>query len=656
MKAQRGERNSRTALRTEAQVFEQLGGFPRRLLVILTHLVLWTGAFWGAYFLRFEGRIPTSELQPGLLALAIVLVAQTGAFWVSGLFHGLLRYAGLPEVKSIVRATTAATAIVVIAGIVLPAARIPRSVYIGEWLLAILAASSLRLAIRMLREKQQTPRTGDGTRAIVLGAGDACDMFLRDLSRVPNGDVRVVALLDDDTRKHDSSLRGIRVVGDISERSLRRAAEDFDATLAILAMPSAPGSHVREIVELCSKLGLETKTLPSLQQLLSGQAVTTLRNVAIEDLLRREPVKLDENSIRSLVKGRRVVVTGGAGSIGSELARQVLSFEPSHLTLMDHNENALFFLERELKKRANGVQLGIVVGSIRDPQRVSEVLREARPHVVLHAAAHKHVPLMEKNPVEAVKNNVFGSRIVADLALAHGVDVFVLISTDKSVNPTSVMGATKRVAELYVQSLSHHKRTRFVAVRFGNVLGSAGSVVEVFREQIASGGPVTVTDPEMTRYFMTIPEACQLVLQAAALGRGGEIFILDMGEPVKVLDLAHDMIRMSGFQPGRDIPIEFIGVRPGEKLFEELMLDAETTDRTPHPKILVGRIPGISQESAVSAIGRLIESLDQGPDRIRSVLNDIVPEARLANGLSTRNVAEALVELQGMETLAPRAG
>jgi FlaA1/EpsC-like NDP-sugar epimerase len=652
MKARRGARN----YSVRSPVLERLGGFPRRLLVILTHLVLWTGAFGGAYFLRFEGRIPPSELEPALLALAIVLAAQTGAFWVSGLFHGLLRYAGLPEVKSIVRATTAATAIVVIAGIVLPAARIPRSVYIGQWLLAILAASSVRLAIRMLRERQQTSRTGDQTRAIVLGAGDACDMFLRDLSRVSNGDVRVVALLDDDARKHDSSLRGVRVVGDISERFLRRAAEDFEATLAILAMPSAPGSRVREIVELCSGLGLETKTLPSLQQLLTGHAVTTLRNVAIEDLLRREPVKLDENSIHSLVKGRRVLVTGGAGSIGSELARQVLGFEPSQLTLMDHDENALFFLERELKKRANGVQLGIAVGSIRDAQRVSEVMRDARPHVVLHAAAHKHVPLMEKNPVEAVKNNVFGSRIVADLALAHGVDAFVLISTDKAVNPTSVMGATKRVAELYVQSLSHHKRTRFVAVRFGNVLGSAGSVVEVFREQIANGGPLTVTDPQMTRYFMTIPEACQLVLQAAALGRGGEIFILDMGEPVKVVDLAHDMIRMSGFQPGRDIQVEFIGVRPGEKLFEELLLDAEATDRTLHPKILIGRIPGISHESAVAAMQRLADSLEGGPDRIRSVLNELVPEARLGNRVSAHEVAETLVALRAMETLAPRTG
>lgn len=652
MKAERGTGNS---ISNGGLVFEGLGGFPRRVIVIVTHLVLWTSAFWGAYFLRFEGRIPPSELRPGLYALAIVLVAQTVSFWVSGLFHGLLRYAGLPEVKSIVRATTAATAVVVVMGLLLPATRIPRSIYIGQWILAILAASAIRLGIRMLRENRQTVSANE-TRAMVLGAGDACDMFLRELTRLPQSDVRVVALLDDDARKHDSSMRGIRVVGDISERSLRRAAEDFGANTAILAMPSAAGSRIREIVELCAQLGIEAKTLPNLQQLLNGQAVTTLRDVAIEDLLRREPVKLDEDSIRQLVKGRRVLVTGGAGSIGSELARQVLDFEPSQLTLMDHDENALFFLERDLKNRLRGVQLGMVVGSIRDPQRVSEVLRTARPHVVLHAAAHKHVPLMESNPAEAVKNNVLGTRVVADLCLAHGVDTFVLISTDKAVNPTSVMGATKRVAELYVQSLSTRKRTRFVAVRFGNVLGSAGSVVEVFRDQIANGGPVTVTDPEMTRYFMTIPEACQLVLQAAALGRGGEIFILDMGEPVKVLDLAHDMIRMSGFQPGHDIQVQFIGARPGEKLFEELMLDAEATDRTLHPKILIGRIPGLSQEEALASVERLVSSLEGGADTVRATLNDIVPEARLANTLPAREIEDALVSLRAVETLAPRAG
>jgi FlaA1/EpsC-like NDP-sugar epimerase len=443
------------------------------------------------------------------------------------------------------------------------------------------------------------------------------------------------------------------VVGPVDERTLRRASEDFDATLAILAMPSASGARTREVVSACRSVNIETKTLPSLQQILTGDVnVSMLRDVAIEDLLRREPVELDKRSMGSLLEGKRVLITGGAGSIGSELARQALVFNPSTIALVDHNENALFFLERELKRAFPRTDVRTIVGDIKDARRVRQILQHIQPHVVLHAAAHKHVPLMEANPTEAIKNNVFGTRTVADLSHAFGVETFVLVSTDKAVNPSSVMGASKRIAEMHVQSLSGG-RTRFVAVRFGNVLGSAGSVIQVFREQIAAGGPVTVTHPDMRRYFMTIPEACQLVLQAGAMAQGGEIFVLDMGEPVSVMDMARDMIRMSGLEPERDVAIEIVGPRPGEKLCEELLLDAETHERTVHPKILVGRIPSTPRARLDEYFERLVGVTDAPPNEVRAALASIVPEAKLGQIVTEpRQVAEAFDALEPLQTLA----
>jgi FlaA1/EpsC-like NDP-sugar epimerase len=614
-------------------MLHRLGLLPhrmRRVLVVSAHLVLWTVAFFGAYLLRFEGRVPAEERSSAWYALCALLVFHTGSFWFSGLFHGMMRYVGIPELKAIVRATAIATVLLIILGLVVRYFRIPRSIYVGEWVLSVVAASGIRLGIRMFRERRGVRvESSKLKRALVLGAGDAGEMFLRDLARLRDPDMTAVALLDDDVRTHGSAVRGVRILGSINERSLRRAMEDYGAQLAILAMPSAGGVRVREVAALCRDLGLETKTLPGIQQILNGEVrVSMLRDVAIEDLLRRESVHLNEESMARLLRGRRVFITGGAGSIGSELARQALRYEPAALALFDHNENGLFFLERELVAAFPRARIVPQIGDVKDSARVSKVLGEFRPHVILHAAAHKHVPLMEANPAEALKNNVFGTRVVADLALAYGVDTFVLISTDKAVNPTSVMGATKRVAEKYVQALNGAERTRFVAVRFGNVLGSAGSVVQIFREQIARGGPVTVTHPEMKRYFMTISEACQLVLQAGALGNGGEIFLLDMGEPVKIVDLANDMIRMSGFFPGDHIEVQITGMRPGEKLSEELLLDDENCLRTRHDKILVACIPAMDLTEAQRAVDELLDATNGSPLEVRAALSKIVPEAR----------------------------
>jgi len=413
---------------------------------------------------------------------------------------------------------------------------------------------------------------------------------------------------------------------------------------------------VREVVNTCQALNLAVKTLPSLEQLLDDNVrVSMLRDVVIEDLLRREPIVLDERSIGQLLHGKRVMVTGGAGSIGSELARQAARYEPSSLTLLDHNENGLFELEHELREAFPRLSLRLRVADIKDATRMEQVIRTESPHLILHAAAHKHVPLMEENPPEAIKNNVFGTRIVADLAEAYGVEAFILISTDKAVNPSSVMGASKRVAEMYVQAMSQKGRTRFAAVRFGNVLGSAGSVVPTFRRQIAKGGPVTVTHPEMERYFMTIPEASQLVLQSGALSKGGELFLLDMGAPVRIVDLARDMIRMSGLQPDVDILIEYSGLRPGEKLSEELFHADEPYARTLHEKIFVCPMRAVTLEVIREHLDRLRDSLPGDRDSIRRELEVVVPEAKLSRAEGPRPQVEGVIKsLSSFDTIGAR--
>ncbi len=628
--------------------------FLRRVLVVLAHLLLWVFAYGAAFMLRFDGAVPSDYYRPGLYALAALLALRSSVFWFSGLFHGMLRYAGVPEVASIVRATAVSTVVLVGLGVLFPGLRVPRSIYAGDWVLAILAASSLRLAVRMARERRPMTLRSDVRPALLVGAGDAGEMFLRDLERDASAKFTVVGVLDDDPVKRGSFVRRIRVIGPPDEMTLRRASEDLDARLAVLAMPSAPGSRMREIVSACTRLGIETKTVPSLHQIVNDEVrVSMLRDVAIEDLLRREPVHLDDASLASLLRGKRLLISGAAGSIGSELVRQAARYEPACLGILDHNENGIFHLERQLRAQFPRLSLSPLIGDIKDQRRVANAFRSVRPHVVLHAAAHKHVPLMEANPAEAIKNNVFGTRVVADLAKAYGTDTFVMISTDKAVNPTSIMGTSKRIAEMYVQSLSGSARTKFVAVRFGNVLGSEGSVVPLFREQIAAGGPVCVTHPEMRRYFMTIPEAAQLVLQAGALAKGGEIFVLDMGDPVKIVDLARDMIRMSGLEPDVDVPIVFTGMRPGEKLFEELLHASEGYQKTVHSKIMVGRIRQVTAQEMRHVLDALVHVLDSSPEEIRRAMSQIVPEATLGGMPSSAHeqIARALNDLTEIETL-----
>jgi FlaA1/EpsC-like NDP-sugar epimerase len=607
----------------------------RRLVVVSAHLLLWVGAYLAAFLARFEGEIP-GWVRPNLLrALPILLAIRLVTFWQAGLFHGILRYAGMTDLRALLRVTTLGSLLFGVIALLLPARLgLPRSVYFLEWVLALATAGGLRFMARTFNDARVAPPGTDAPPAILLGAGDAGDLFLRDLLRSRTPALRVVGVLDDDPAKFGMLLHNIPVRGPISAEELGKLARTTGAQRAVLAMPTAPGLRTREIVDLCRQHQLVLKTLPSLQQIAHGTVtVSALRDVNIEDLLRRDTVRLDENQIRVALTGRRVLVTGAAGSIGSELVRQIAHYQPQEIFLLDHNENGLFFLERDLREQLPSLRFRITIGDIKDRTRIDQVFRLARPDVVFHAAAHKHVPLMEGNPTEAVRNNVLGTRNVAEAARKHGAGAFVLISTDKAVNPTSVMGASKRIAEMFVQSLNGQGgTTRFVAVRFGNVLGSAGSVVPIFRAQIERGGPVRVTDPEVRRYFMTIPEAAQLVLQASALAAGGEIFILDMGELVKIVDLARDMISLSGLQPDVDIAIEFTGARPGEKLYEELMLDREATSETPHPKIRVARVHADSWEATSAVVERLAALVEHSndPQTVRRALADAVPEATLS--------------------------
>jgi FlaA1/EpsC-like NDP-sugar epimerase len=547
-----------------------------------------------------------------------------------GLFDGLWRYAGVPELEKLVAATTVSSALVYLTEQLLWGRTSPRSIFAGEWLSAIVLAGGARLALRVWTDKiRGQPR---GLPTLVVGAGDAGESLLRDVQRMREGARwHVVGFVDDDPAKHQGTIRGVKVLGPPDETTLTREVRARGIKLVVLAMPTAPGPRIRDLLQTCTALGVKVQTVPALGDRMSVNWNAGVREIHIDDLLRREPVNLDVEEIEGLARDRVVLVSGAGGSIGSELCRQVLRFGPRLLLLVDHDENALFQINRELKAKFPGTEVEPLLADVTDTGRVERIFSRYRPSVVLHAAAHKHVVMMEVNPCEAVKNNVFGTITLAEAAHAHRTDAFVLISTDKAVRPSSVMGTTKRVTEMVIQRFAESSTTRFVAVRFGNVLGSAGSVVPIFREQIANGGPVTVTHPDVCRYFMTIPEAAQLVLQAAALGKTGEILMLDMGTPVKIVDLARDLIELSGLRPGEDIEIVFTGLQQGEKLNEELLLEAESYDATSHPKIVVSRINKVGSTFDAGLDRLRSAAFCEDPEAVRLALQTLVPEATLAD-------------------------
>lgn len=604
-------------------------------------------AYLLAFELRFEFEVPAVHRQlawttlPFVVGLKLLLLRALRAHRHSWQFTSLW------DVVAITAAMAAAALIMAGSRLVLvelfmmagrgPAVVLPFGVVAADLALSIVGTVGIRALRRLQVEERETRRLRAGAtsggrstrrrrRVLLIGAGRAGGMIAREIQSRPDLDLHAVGFVDDDQAKQRQVIHGLEVLG--ASGDLPDIVDEQQIDEAIITIADPPGEAVRRLTDICRDAGIDAKIIPGVFEILGGMVnLSRLRPVRIEDLLRRDPVELDTSSIAGLVADTVVLVTGAGGSIGSELCRQLLRFSPRELVLVDQAEGALWAIHRELEALDTGVEVVPAIADVCDATRIRRLVRGHQPTLVFHAAAHKHVPMMETNPGEAVKNNVVGTRTVVDACADLGVGRFVLVSTDKAVNPTSVMGATKRIAERYVQHRANELGRAFVSVRFGNVLGSTGSVVPVFEQQIADGGPVKVTDPEMRRYFMTIPEASQLVVQAGAIGAGGEVFVLDMGEPVRIVDLARDLIRLTGLEPDVDIPIEFTGVRPGEKLFEELALGSEHTDRTTHPSIFVSAATDPEWATIDDDLARLAEVADDAEaDDVRAVLARLVPE------------------------------
>ncbi|MFN3545086.1 MAG: polysaccharide biosynthesis protein [Thiobacillus sp.] len=580
---------------------------PRTLVIILHDIVAAVLAWLGAYWLRFNLALPDDFQAAAFSTLAWVVPLQAVVFWRFGLYRGIWRFASLPDLKRIVFAVGLAAVLIPLVLVLFRVqAVVPRSVLILDPMLLVMLMGGSRLAYRAWKEHRLASVLHPNSKPVlVAGAGSAADFLLRELARNPAG-FHVVGLLDDSRDKQGRLVQGIPVLGSLAD--VVAWARKMEVNDIVLALPSAAHEVRKRVTQLCTDAGLNVLTIPSLEDLVAGRvSVSSLRRVELDDLLGRDPVELDDSGLHRLLTAQVVMVTGAGGSIGSELCRQIARFEPAKLVLFEQSEFALYTMEQELPQRFPGLTIVPVIGDVKNAAWVNRVMAEQRPAVVFHAAAYKHVPLMENaNAWEAVQNNVLGTQVVAAAAQAHGVAKFVMISTDKAVNPTNVMGATKRLAEMVCQAMQKPEGTRFVSVRFGNVLGSSGSVIPKFQKQIEAGGPVTVTHPEITRYFMSIPEAAQLVLQAGLMGKGGEIFVLDMGEPVKIADLARLMIRLSGADEDR-IRIEYTGLRPGEKLYEELLADDESTLPTPHPKLRVAKARAADADWLAACLAWLAE-------------------------------------------------
>jgi FlaA1/EpsC-like NDP-sugar epimerase len=598
----------------------------RYAILALLHVFFFALAYVGAFLIRFDFQVGSVHEAMMWRGLPMILAIKVGVFASMQMFQGWWKYVSFYDLVALARALAISGAVFMAINIFLVSpVGFPRSIYVLDYVLALFFIGGARGSMRVFREFAHNRVTADrpAVNVLIVGAGDTGETLMREISKNRNLPFRVIGFLDDDSFKHGLRIHGVPVLGAIDRLAFH--VEQYAIRQVIIAMPSASRAEIRRVVDAARASKVEARIIPAVEAILEGHvSLERLREVSITDLLGREPVELDTAAIGRFLEGRTILVTGAGGSIGSEICRQVMRFNPKKLILVDAAETPLFFIHRELAE-LHGDRLEPYVANVTHGDRMEEIFHTHKPEVVLHAAAYKHVPLMELHPCEAVRNNVGGTQVTADLAAKYGAKTFVLISTDKAVNPTSVMGATKRVAELYVRHLNdRHPNTKFCAVRFGNVLGSNGSVIPIFRDQIAKGGPVTVTHPEMTRYFMTIPEATQLVLQAATF-KTGDLFILDMGEPVKIVDLARDMIRLSGLTEA-DVPITFTGMRPGEKLFEELTLDHEDVDTTTHRKIFIGRDPHLDFEALGLTYRALRTSADEGSELgVRRGLKELVP-------------------------------
>jgi FlaA1/EpsC-like NDP-sugar epimerase len=601
----------------------------RRWLILLVQVLIIIMAFALAFALRFDFSIPPFYQQVLLDLMLPVLLIKLLVFWRFGLFQGWWRYVSMADLIVLAKANVVATlGFILFAVFVYPLGIIPRSVMVLDGVLCFLMLGGIRFVTRAFRENYfpMIMKKSLDNHVLIVGAGDAGQVIARELRQNSRLNSAALGFVDDDPRKQKQRFQGLPVLGLTGE--INKICSDYQVTEVIIAIPSAKGRDIKRIVDLCLNADVRFRTLPSVGELIDKEiSFEQLKDVAVEDLLGRDPVIIETAKIAEYLRGKRVLVTGAGGSIGAELCRQVSQFGPESLVLFDQSETPLFEIEKELVLRYPEATFRPIMGSVRDRDRVGRVFEEYRPEVVFHAAAYKHVPMMEFNPAEAVLNNVLGTKILADAADVASVQHFVMISTDKAVNPTNIMGASKRAAELYVQCLAKTSETHFVTVRFGNVLGSNGSVVPIFHKQIKSGGPVTVTHPDVTRFFMTIPEASQLVLQAGYMGNGGEIFLLDMGESVKITELAERMIRLSGLRPYDDIEITFTGLRPGEKLYEELLIAGEGVLSTPHEKIRIAGAVDVDRRQLGHNLDRLFDSARAMQlIKVREELMNVVPE------------------------------
>ncbi len=618
---------------------------PKLYLMLLTDAVLFAAAIVLGYLIRFDFNIPPMYREQILQLTATALPLKLALFFLFGLYRGMWRYTGLSDLWQVIQASLISSLVLV--GIMFTWNRLegfPRTVFVLDALLTMVFSGGLRMVIRsgytMQGSIRNFPwcvplrRTPKGKRILILGAGDAGEKILREIQENPELDHHVVGFLDDDPGKKGRTLHGVPVLAEIA--MLPYVAEKVRPDEILLALPSVSGTRMRSIVELCKEVGIPFKTLPVIGEIIDGKvSVRSLREVNFQDLLGRPAVNLDNEGIRGILEQQVVLVSGCGGSIGSELCRQIIRYAPRLLILLDASEINLYSIQMELQHERGFDAYIPVLGQVQDADLLEDVFQRYDPDVVFHAAAYKHVPMLEKNPWQAVGTNILGSRVIMDKALTHGTQRFVLVSTDKAVRPTNVMGASKRVAELLLRNMQNGQ-TRFMAVRFGNVVGSSGSVIPLFRRQIELGGPVTVTHPDMIRYFMTIPESVQLILQSAALGTGGEIFVLDMGTPVKILDMAKDLIRLSGKEPEVDIPIVITGPRDGEKLFEELITEDEGVVSTSHEKIMVLKEDATSDaevdrrirlDELLRRVARLQKAaLRHDVGLIKDILHEIVPE------------------------------
>ncbi|MFD0680802.1 MULTISPECIES: polysaccharide biosynthesis protein [unclassified Paenibacillus] len=593
------------------------------LLVFMDMLIVWI-SIYTSYLLRFDGHIHPNYVNQILLYGIISTLTCMISMRFFKLYNRIWQYASIGEMVAIFKAVTLGVVVAYITVYAVTFTRVPIAVVLRNYETLLLCIAGSRFAWRIVRDRLFITKGKHQRKTLIYGAGDCGALIVKEMLNNQDAELRPVAFIDDDPSKHKQRIMNLPVIG--SRSSIVEAVEKLEIEEIIITIPSLTRKEASEIIDVCKMTKAKLKMIPRINDLIDGKVtVNEIRDVDVEDLLGRDQVKLDLEGIATYVKNKTVLITGAGGSIGSELCRQIAPFHPKRLLLLGHGENSIYTIEMEMRRTFPDLQLETIIADIQDTERINEVFSTYRPEVVFHAAAHKHVPLMERNPAEAVKNNVFGTKNVAEAADRFGSERFVLISSDKAVNPTSIMGTTKRIAEMLIQSLDKASRTKFVAVRFGNVLGSRGSVIPRFKEQIVMGGPVTVTHPDMIRYFMTIPEAVQLVVQAGAYAEGGEIFILDMGAPVRILQLAEDLIRFSGFEPYEDIDIEFSGIRPGEKMFEELLTNEEGLSSTKHDRIFVGKPVTINRTELESEIKKLEKVLSGDQSKLTEELKHIVP-------------------------------